>query len=140
MNPETRIIRQIKVPTPKVTPIVTEKTEAKKAILRYNGDAVEVKKHILTKDLTSFMQKAGIEFEYFDYERIRGKVDISGVSVKVLPINHTNYDGGAFIQVYEDSELSWENTNKITKILADNGINWEKECRITEEKACTIKR
>jgi len=140
MQPDTRIIRQIKVPTAKVVPFVTEETDTKKAILRFNGDAIEVKKHILSKKLTQFMEKAGIEFEYFADISIRGKVDINGVHVKVIPINHTNYDGGAFIQVYEDRETSWENTNKITQLLADKGINWEKECRITEEKVCTIKR
>ncbi len=140
MQPETRIIRQIKVPTAKVVPLVTETVDSKKAILRYNGDAIEVKKHVLTKSLTQFMEKAGIEFEYFDDKGIRGKVDINGIHVKIIPIKHTNYDGGAFIQVYEDRETSWENTNKITQMLADNGINWEKECRITEEKACMIKK
>ena len=139
-TPKARIVRQIKVPTPKVIPIATEKTETKKAILRFNEDAIEVKKHVLTKNLIKFMEGAGIEFEYINVERIRGKTEIHGVPVKVLPIMHTNYDGGAFIQVTEESETSWTNTNKITKLLADHGINWEKECRITEDKVCTIKR
>ena len=139
-EPQTQIIRQIKVSTSKIIPIVTEGIESKKAILRYGDNAIEVKKHMLTQKMVNLLEKAGVNIEYFNESRVRGRATIKGIPVKVLPINHKSYDSGAFIQIYETSDLSYENTNKVLDVLLNNNIDWEKECTITEEKVCMIKR
>jgi ferredoxin len=121
----------ITVSTPKVVPIVTEPKEKKTAILRNNnGDFVMLKAHQLKKELVVFLERSGISVEYGDTQGRRGVSEISGVFVKVSPINHTNYDGGAYIKVPEQDDLDCANTVKILRYLKRKGIDLDKYCKM----------
>ncbi len=125
----------ITVSTPKVIPLATEPKHKKIAMLKNGkGESVDLKSHQLTRDLLKFMENSGLSVEYEDApDGYRGKTEINGVPVKVSPINHTNYDGGAFIKVSEGDDLSLANTVKVLKYLRKNGIDLDKFCR-TDEK------
>lgn len=142
-EPKTQIKRRFEIPTSKVLGLLTEEVETKKAILRYGTDAIEVQKHILTNKVTNLMEKAGIEIEWIPESRHKGMSNISGVPVKISPINKRSYESGAVVIVFEDRATSWENTNKITNYLSSNGIdtNNKKECRLFgEDLTCMIKK
>lgn len=136
-----RII-QIKITTPKVIPLATEVVEKKKAVLRGNG-FVELAPHQLTRGLKKFLEGNGLTMEYSTTEGRRGKVEIAGVKVKVLPVNHTNYDGGVLIKVTEKDGMSYTNINKVLAYLTKRGINIAQECihvdEHNQEKACLFK-
>ena len=141
MKPEAQIKRRIELRTSKVIDFLTEEVETKKAILRYEDDAIEVQKHILTTKVVNLMERAGIEIEWIPEIRYRGINQVNGMQVKVTPLNHRSYESGAVIQIFEDRATSWTNTNKIMDFLDLHGIDRGKECRIFEaDVSCVIKR
>ena len=139
----SKTVRQLKITTSKVIPLATETIEKKKAILKGKTGFTEMKPHILTRDLKNFLESEGMTFEYANIESRRGRVEIAGVKVKVMPVAHTHYDGGVFIRIPEKDSMSYENTNKVLDYLTKNGINVSKECVFvdehTEEGACIFK-
>lgn len=139
----TTTIRQLKITTSKVIPLATELIEKKKAILKGKTGFTELKPHIVTKDLKKFLESEGMTLEYASVESRRGKVEIAGVKVKVIPVAHTHYDAGVFIRVPEKDSTSYDNTNKVLEYLTKRGINVAKECIFvdehTEEGACLFK-
>ena len=136
-------IRQLKITTSKVIPLATETVEKQKAILKGKTGFTELKPHLITKDLKAFLESEGMTLEYATIESRRGKVEIAGVKVKVMPVAHTHYGGGVFIRVPETSNTSYDNTNKVLEFLTKKGINVNKECVFidehTEEGACLFK-
>lgn len=132
----------ITVSTPKVIPLVTEPKYKKIAHLENtNNKTLLLKSHQLTKELIAFLEESGLSVEYEIVEDGRkGKTEISGISVKVSPINHTNYDGGALIKVREEDELATENTYKVLRYLRKNGIDLDKYCSVNQKgTSCLIK-
>lgn len=124
----------ITVTTPKVVPFVTEAVPKKKAILKNGkGDFVELSAHQIKKSMIDFLEKSGLSLEYSTTESRRGKAEIVGISVKVSPVKHTHYDGGALIKVDEEDELSFKNTIKILKFLNKNGISVDRECEVSSK-------
>jgi len=139
----TKTIRQLKITTSKVISLATEMIGKKKAILRGKSGFIELKSHTITKELKKFLEAEEMTLEFADSESRRGKAEIAGVKVKVMPVAHTHYDGGVFIRIPEKDGMSYENTNKVLEYLTDNGINVKKECVFvdehTEEGACLFK-
>lgn len=139
----SKTIRQLKITTSKVIPLATELVEKKKAILKGKSGFTELKPHTINKELKKFLESEGLTLEYASVESRRGRVEIAGVKVKVMPVAHTHYDGGVFIRVPETSSTSYENTNKVLEFLTKHGINVAKECIFvdehTEEGACLFK-
>lgn len=139
----SKTTRQLKIITSKVIPLATETTEKKKAILKGKTGFTELKPHVITKDLKRFLESEGLTLEYTTVESRRGRVELAGVKVKVMPVAHTHYDGGVFIRIPESDSTSYKNTNKVLEYLIKNGINVAKECIFvdehTEEGACLFK-
>ncbi len=136
-------IRQLKITTSKVIPLATEMIEKQKAILRGQNGFIELKPHTITKELKKFLEAEGLILEFTGAESRRGKAEIAGVGVKVMPVAHTHYDGGVLIRIPEKDAMSYENTNIVLEYLTENGINVSKECIFidehTEEGACLFK-
>lgn len=139
----SKTIRQLKITTSRVIPLATESVTKKKAILKGKTGFTELKPHTINRELKKFLESEGMSLEYADVESRRGKVEIAGVKVKVMPVAHTHYDGGVFIRVPENDSLSYTNTNKVLEYLTKHGINVAKECVFvdehTEEGACLFK-
>lgn len=134
--------RIITVSTAKVIPLVTERKEKKDIVVsNRNGCSVQLKTHQITKDFLKFLEDSGLEISESDSkEGHRGKIEIDGVAVKVSPINHTNYDGGAYIKVPESDNTDLKNTVKVLKYLRKNGIDIDQFCSHTGSgKSCTLK-
>lgn len=137
----TRVVRRLKITTQKIVPLATEAVEKHKAIARNpKGGVIELTPHQINKELVKFLEDLGAKLEFVPTEGKRGRVEIDGVKVKVLPISTTNYDNGAFIEIQESSTDSFENTLKLMSFLEKKGIDIDKECiwvaEHNEEKAC----
>ena len=138
-EPKMRIMRQIRVPTPRVVGIVTEDVEVTRANLSYENTSVEVGQEIFPQKMVNLYKAAGIDIEYFGVMRPRGMKSLAGTKVNVVPINRQSYVSGALIRVFEKNKLDSENTNKVLKMLSNNGIDWDKECELWEGERCLIK-
>lgn len=129
----------ITVSTPKVIPLVTEAKRKRTAILKNGkGEFVDLKAHQLKRDMIKFLENSGFSIEYSEVEGRRGLAEINGIHVTVTPINHTNYDGGAFIKVPEEDDIKLTNTLKVLKYLRKNGIDLDKYCRTSEKGTSCI--
>lgn len=129
----------ITVSTPKVIPLVTEPKRKKTALLKNDkGDFVDLKAHQLTREVIKFLENSGFSVEYSEGEGRRGLTEINGIPVHVTPINHTNYDGGAFIKVPEEDEIALANTLKVLKYFKKNGIDLNKFCTTNEKGTSCI--
>lgn len=138
-KPKMRVARSVTIPTNKAIPIVASVTEKKMVLLRMGDDVIETSKSNLSQKIINMMEKAGIDVEYFNVPCLKGKESINGIPVNVRPMNSVSYESGAIVKVFESSNLSSENTNKFLQILFNNGIDWERECRISEETVCLLK-
>lgn len=123
--------RRITVRTDKIIPIVTESKGKKEVLLTdAKGNKLTLKAHQLTKEMIKFLEQT-YSIEYLEStEGRRGLSEIAGIKVQITPINHTNYDGGAYIKVTEEDEMATENTNKVLAYLRKRGID-------TTPKTCT---
>ena len=139
----TTTTRQLKIETAKIIPLTTELVPKQKALIRAPDDTfIEVKN--ISRDLKRFLELNGFVIENSASESRRGKTELAGVPVKIMPVMHTHYDGGVFIRIIEKNEMSADNTNKVIKYLQAHGIDINKECVFvsenTEEGACLFKR
>lgn len=129
----------ITVSTPKVIPLVTEPKRKKTAILKNDkGDFIDLKAHQFTREMIKFLENSGFSLDYSEREGRRGLTEINGIPVSVTPINHTNYDGGAFIKVPEEDEIALANTLKVLRFLKKNGIDLNKFCTTSEKGTSCI--
>lgn len=138
-EPKMRIMRQIRVPTPRVVGIVTEDVEVTRANLSFENIDVEVGKEMFPQKMVNLYNAASIDIEYFGVMRPKGLTRLANTKVSVTPLNNQSYVSGALIRVYEKSKLDSENTNKVLKMLSNNGIDWDKECELWEGERCLIK-
>lgn len=138
-NPKLRIMRQIKVPTPRVVGIVTEDIEVTRATLSYENICFEVGREMVPQKIINLYRAAGIDIEYFSVMRPKGMKSLAGTKVNVVPINHQSYESGALIRVYEKDKLTSENTNKVLQMLSNRGIDWDTECELWEGERCLLK-
>jgi hypothetical protein len=129
----SKTTRQLKIETSKVIPLATEVVEKKKTLLRGKTGSIELKPHIMTRDLKKFLENEGMTLEQEPVESRRGREEIAGVKVKVMPIAHTHYDNGVVIRVEEKNGTSYDNTNKVLSHLKDNGIDVARECTFLDE-------
>ena len=138
-EPKLRIMRQIRVPTPRVVGIVTEDVEVTRANLSYGNIDVEVGKEIFPQKMINLFNAASIDIEYFGVMRPRGLSSLAGTKVNVVPINRQSYESGALIRVFEENRLVSKNTNKVLRMLNNSGIDWDKECELWEGERCLLK-
>ena len=132
----------ITVSTPDVIPLVTELKAKQVAILKNQaGEAIFLKSHQLTKELSKFLEESGLSVEFSKApDGRRGKTEINGIAVRVTAINHTNYDAGAYIRVPEEDNLSLKNTNSVIKYLRNNGIDIDRFCSASSNgTSCIMK-
>ena len=132
----------ITVSTSKVIPLVTEPKHKKIATLKNSkGVTVNLKAHQLTRDMISFMESSGLSVEYGEAPLgYRGRLTLCDIPVKVSPINHTNYDGGAIIKVPEGSDTDLTNTVKILKYLRKGGVDIDKFCQTNDRGTSCLMR
>lgn len=138
-KPKMRIIRQIRVPTPRVVGIVTEDVEVTRANLSYGNINFEVGQELFPQKMVNLYKQAGIDIEYFGVMRPRGMTSLAGTKVNVVPINRQSYESGALIRVFEKDNLTSVNTNKVLRMLNNNGIDWDTECELWEGEKCLLK-
>lgn len=138
-EPKMRIMRQIRVPTPRVVGIVTEDVEITRANLSYGKTTVEVGQEIFPQKMVNLYNQASINIEYFGVMRPRGMTSLAGTKVNVVPLNRQSYTSGALIRVFEENKLTSVNTNKVLRMLNNNGIDWDKECELWEGEKCLLK-
>ena len=138
---ESTVTRQLKITTSKVIPLATETIMKNRSLIRSKKGFLELKS--ITKDLKKFLEENDMTIEQSPVESRRGRVEIAGVKVKVIPVMHTHYDGGVFIQIAETGAMSYENTNKVLAHFVKHGIDVNKECVFikenSEEGACLFK-
>lgn len=107
------------------------------------GNVVEIPPP-LPKKLIPFLEANGIQISSGGnyLSRIRGRCEIVGVHVKVVPKNHTNYTGGIVVDVFEENELSTQNTNQVVAFLDKHGVDVARECKtwelIQKQGACVF--
>ena len=138
-EPKMRIMRQIKVPTPRVVGIVTEDVEVTRANLSYENINFEVGQEMFPQKMVNLYKRAGIDIEYFGVMRPKGMTSLAGTKVNVVPINRQSYESGALIRVFEKDKLTSVNTNKVLKMLNKSGIDWDTECELWEGEVCLLK-
>lgn len=143
----SKATRVMQITTPKVLPLATELVEVYVCRLENQiGEVTCVSSRSVSKKLNEFLRKSGIQCERVSIdngkENRRGKKEIAGVKVKVLPIERTDYNTGVVIHVREDSVMSRKNTNKVLKYLVTNGICPRTECSFritTTDTGCMFK-
>ena len=131
----------ITIRTNKITPFVTESLDRKNLVVtNAKGDKIILKPHQLTKELIAYLE-ATHSIDYIAAkEGRRSLTEIAGVKVHIMPINHTNYDGGCRIQVSEVSPRNVGNTLRVIKYLRKHVSDIEKYCDGQDsEFSCNVK-
>lgn len=130
-----KVVRQLKIESSRIASIVTEKIESKSYIVtNKNGASITLTSHYMTKELMAFLTGSGCTIEPRTSERLRGRRELAGVKVKVLPIAHDqHYSKGALIQISAQDELSYADANRVRNYLVGKGVDLVKECTLVDE-------
>lgn len=140
----SKTVRKVKITTSKAIPYLTDPVNKQDAILTNDkGDTVKLSDRQMTKDLQEFFENSGLTLEYVKSSQRTGKTKINGIPVKVLPVTHGNYEGGAIILVEDESPMSYDNINTVLNYLNKHDVNIAKECvllqEMSQEGACVFK-
>ena len=114
--------------------LLTERKQVSKTKLtNVNGASIEVSPPF-PKKLKEFLEVSGMQVaEGSSYTQVRGRTEVVGVPVKVIPANHSNYDDGIIVEVEEDNEMSLKNTNRLIAYLEKHGVDMARECILWEK-------
>ena len=140
----SKTVRKVKITTSKAIPYLTDPVNKQDAVLTNDkGDRVTLSNRQMTKDLQTFFENSGLALEYVQSSQRTGKTKINGIPVKVLPVTHGNYKGGAIILVEDESPMSYDNINTVLNYLNKHDVNIAKECvllqEMSQEGACVFK-
>lgn len=129
LDVKTNIV--ITVATSDVIPIVTEPKQKRiMTLTNLKGNAIQLRDHHIKRDMITFLEDSGIKTDISSaLPGCRGKLELAGVPVKVSPINHVNYDAGAYIKITEADATDESNSRTIIKFLRKNGIDVKRYCK-----------
>ncbi len=127
--------RRFQIEGPKAATLFTEKFDKKQAtVTNKNGSSIVLTPNQLTKQLRSFLQATGNTIESRTIEARRGRREVAGVRVKIIPSTFVTYDNGCVLTIAEkDPVLADKKAAAIMKYMADHGVDVARECVVIEE-------